>query len=342
MYFGAFAAFMMENCIYSGSAVGINPLGADWTNLANYLGGGKGYCVAGDFSSFDSTQCSAITIALLDIINDWYDDGNDDIRYQLWVELFNSRHLHGNKIFQFNHCLPSGHPLTSIVNSMYVNIAFRKAWIGCDNSNGVNIELFDDCVKLVAYGDDNICLISDEGVEFGYDFYTIRDGMAKIGLTYTPENKLETNPPPYKNLTDCTFLKRGFMLEDNRWLAPLDLDTVLEMPMWYRHGANPIQRQRDNIDNALCELSMHDEETFDIYGCALMQCIHENRGVLRMPSRLLDQDFYRIKCYSNWLDEESLAIPEVSSLDSSNVPYPSSDDSQADTTDAHGLRLCLN
>ena len=340
MYFGAFNAFMMENCILSGSAVGINPFGRDWTRLAKYLGDGEGYCIAGDFSSFDSTQCSDITIAILDIINDWYDDGYDDIRYMLWVELFNSRHLHGNKVYQFNHCLPSGHPMTSIVNSMFVNVAFRMCYITPDRSNWGMMSTFSDNVKLVAYGDDNICLVHQDAIDMGFNFYSVRDNMSLLGLVYTPEDKTEVNPKEHKRLEECTFLKRSFVKEGSTWVAPLDLDTVIGMPMWYRSGPNPVDRQRDNIDNALNELSMHDEETFEIYGSSLMQAMHDHRGYLRMPTYLLPQDVYRQRCYTNWVDEESLDSLHFDEQWISNVPHPGKH--LIDTVDPDGFKDHLN
>jgi hypothetical protein len=308
--------------------------------LAKYLGDGSGKCVAGDFSSFDATQCSQITLAILDIINDWYDDGFDDIRYMLWIELFNSRHLHGNRVYQFTHCLPSGHPLTSIVNSMFVNIAFRMCWATPDPMNWCIMPSFNDNVRLVAYGDDNICLLTDHAVEMGFGFHSLKANLASMGLMYTPENKEEEFPPNHKPLTECTFLKRAFVLEETVWLAPLDLDTVLEMPMWYRSGPDTVKRQRDNIENALNELSMHDEEIFEMYGCSLMQAMHDHRGYLRMPTTLLPQATYRQRCYANWVDEESLDTQEFSALCISNVSHLSSNSDESANSD--GLKVCLN
>lgn len=337
MYFGSFAAFMMDNKIMSGSAVGINPLSSDWSDLASYIGGENARCVAGDFSSFDATQSSAICKAIVDIINDWYADDNGHIREMLWREVYNSRHVHGDKVLQFSHCLPSGHPMTSISNSMFVNIAFRMCWvIHCGLLS--SIDRFRENVRLVAYGDDNLGSLSPYCVRIGFDFVAIKGGMATLGLTYTPEDKSEDDYS-YKKLSDCTFLKRAFVLEDGIWKAPLDLDTVLELPMWYRNGPDVMGRQIENIDNCLRELAVHGVDVFDTYATMLINCAYQHRDVLKMSFILKPIEYYLEKCYASWVDEESLDWFDFSLQPVSNVPCHDGDVvAQADMSAFDGLR----
>ncbi len=69
--------------------------------------------------------------AILDVINDWYDDGEENarIRKVLWAEVYNSKHISGSNVYWWTHSLPSGHPLTTIINSIYNNICFRICWL---------------------------------------------------------------------------------------------------------------------------------------------------------------------------------------------------------------------
>lgn len=321
MFFGAFAAFMMENKIMSGSAVGINPFSRDWADLARFLGNGRGYCVAGDFSSFDATQSSRISQSIVDIINDWYGDSYSQIRENLWREVINSRHLHGEYVVEFTHCLPSGHPMTSIANSMFVNLAFRMCWVLQNQAALSSIDAFDDCVALVAYGDDNICQVRGEGLNVGFDFQAIQEGMNQLGLTYTPEDK-NSDSYTYKHLTDCTFLKRSFDLREGIWYAPLDLNTVLEMPMWYRNGPDVIGRQRENIENTLKELSIHGDHTFEVYSTILLNECYKVNDILKMSFIPKPIEYYMEKCFTGWLDGESLEEEEFSIVFLSNVPQP--------------------
>jgi hypothetical protein len=318
-YFAAFASFMMHNRIYSGCAVGINPFGHDWSRLSEYMGGGCAKNIAGDFSRFDSTQCTEILWAILDIINDWYNDEHSDVRGVLWKELVNSLHLHGKDLHEFTHCLPSGHILTSIVNSMYVVLSFMMCW--CSLFRTANaVESFTDHVRVVAYGDDHILAVSTFAVDKGFDFIGITQLMDEIGLIYTTEDK-KNDLYSYKELSECTFLKRGFIEEENKWVAPLDLDTILEMPMWYRDGPDPIQRQNDNIDNALNELAMYDMDTFLYWGSELVDAFGAHGDKLCRNAVLLSRDYYRVRCYSSWVCEESLEPEEFVTLEEPSVPH---------------------
>lgn len=317
MYFGSFSAFMMENRIQNGCAVGINPMSKEWSDLAHHVLGEDNKCVAGDFTGFDSSQSSTITQVILDIINDWYNDGNDHIRALLWLEVVNSLHVHDKYVVVFDHCLPSGHSMTSIINSMFVNVAFRYCWVRQVGFLSA-IDIFVEFVKLVAYGDDNLCGITYVARTYGFNFETIRYWMNRLGLTYTAEDKSEEGYL-YKKLSECTFLKRGFRLEDDRWYAPLDLDTILEMPMWYRHGPDVPQRQADNVDNALRELALHTAEIYEKYGAALLLAASAHGDFLPLSFQLRPQEYYMNKCFESWVEENSLGEDDSIEVLLSNV-----------------------
>jgi hypothetical protein len=126
VYFGAFMAACFRHNIETGLAPGINPY-CDWWRVANHLlGSNRTKCFDGDFKRFDASQQPYILWAILDFINRWYDDGeeNAQVRRVLWMDLVHSRHLTGigsqlKYIVQWNKSLPSGHPLTTIVNSLF-------------------------------------------------------------------------------------------------------------------------------------------------------------------------------------------------------------------------------
>jgi len=328
-YFGAFCAFFMENKIYSGGAVGINPFSKDWTNLANYVGGQNANIIAGDFSAFDSSQNNTILFEICDIINRWYGDGKEVERLALFEDLVRSKHVHGKYVVEFSHCLPSGHPLTSIVNTMYVNIAFRTCWIHINNGILSSIDSFDDHVKLVAYGDDNIAGVSSEAIKLGFNYAGIIQAMVMVGLTYTSENKEEEITFDYKSINDCTFLKRAFLFnwENGMYYAPLDLDVVLEMPYWYRNGVNVPQRQCDNLQNCFRELSIHGESVFDTYAPLYMSEAYKYRDVLPMSFVLYPHQYYVEKAYEAWIDPESLVDVDDNSNIDSNVSDLGTDES---------------
>lgn len=65
-------------------------------------------------------------------------------------------------MYEWNHSLPSGHPLTSIINTIYNQIAFRYCWILAHDGRTSTLKYFDDHVYVITYGDDNVVNVSPE------------------------------------------------------------------------------------------------------------------------------------------------------------------------------------
>jgi len=269
MFFGSFASAMMQHRLVNGSAVGINPFDEEeWRSLFKRITSKGPHVVGGDFTLFDATQSACALNSIVDIINAWYDDGDENalIRKVLWAEVSNSFHAHGEFLLEYDHSLPSGHPLTTIINSMYVNIVMRIAWIICHNYNTESIEKFDEEVELIANGDDNLLGICSKVIEI-FNYQTIQQSLSTIGLFYTDEAKSKILPLS-KTIQEVTFLKRGFRLtKQGEISAPIDLETIISLCYWYRTGENPgmYERVHENLVNAMRELSHHSPEVFECY-----------------------------------------------------------------------------
>lgn len=259
-YFLSFIGACMDKRIYNEIALGINPYSSDWTELALHLQKKGPDVCAGDFSNFDGSLLSVFLWKICDIINDWYDDGqeNKNIRLALFSEIVNSVHLCGNNVYSWTHSQPSGNPMTTVINCMMNMLIFR--YIFCDITN-LTLADFDRNISFISYGDDNVINISKRILPI-FNQHTISEGCAKIGFTYTDESKtgvLVTS----KNLKDINFLKRGFRIDDfGNYSAPLELDTVLEMCMWVRGDIDPEKLCSDNVENAYRELSLHGKGIF--------------------------------------------------------------------------------
>jgi hypothetical protein len=293
MHFGAFCEWYTANHTVNGSAVGLNPYSTDWHLLATSLdskANGEPNIGAGDFSRFDGSELPIVHDMILEIINNWYEEiysGEIDpdarmIRTILWKELTNSKHIRGDVIYAWPSSLPSGHPITTIVNCMYNHIAFRYCWYRMCEEHGVSDyveDAWDAYVKhvyLCVMGDDNIFAVSDV---FKYVFTeaTIAPWMAEIGLTYTSETK-DVLHVALRNLEDVEFLKRSFRYDevDRLWQAPLRLDVVLEIPYWIRKS--PLTRHRavdDNVQKSLDELSLHGKEVWDTWAPLIKQTYYQ-------------------------------------------------------------------
>jgi len=276
MYFGCFVECFMVNRIFNGSTVGINPCSPEWTILVKHLRSRGFNIVAGDFGAFDATQATAVLRAIGEIIISWYNDGEENARIRriLWQEVVNSLHIHGNKVVMMDHSLPSGMALTVIVNTIYVNVVLRMCWI-LEFGDTSSIFDFDKHVVVVANGDDHAMGISDEAIEY-FNYQTICKHMRTLGLTYTAEDK---TIPDYKSkdITECTYLKRGFRLENGVFAAPLDLQVILELPYWIKKGPAMDDKLEDRVSNCLRELSQHDRSVWDKYAPVIFDaCRREN------------------------------------------------------------------
>lgn len=265
MYFGAWNLWMIKNKIHNGSAIGVNQYSYDWQMLADKLQSKSKCCVAGDYSKFDGSEQPEIHWAILDVINRWYDDGpeNARVRHILWEDLVNSKHIRGKLVYSWVSSLPSGHFLTTLINIMYGFFALRYCWFRAHENDLDCLLKFLEHVYVCELGDDLIMNFSDE-VKHVFNQQTLSVYMSEIGLTYTDENKQTDKADKWKPLTECTFLKRGFRIEEslNRYVGPLALESVLESPYWTQRGSQKDTITKTTTETCLMELSLHEPSTF--------------------------------------------------------------------------------
>lgn len=264
-YFLGFAAHVMKNRISNEISVGTNCYSPDWTKTAKKLLCKGKKVIAGDFSNFDGTLVADILYKILDIINDFYDDGEENakIRRVLWAEIVNSVHLCRDNLYMWTHSQPSGCPITAILNSLFNSVSMRYVWMLIVDKEMKNMKSFNENVSMVSYGDDNCVNISD-GVIHIFNQVTIAEGYEKIGMVYTDEAK-NGKMIPYRRLDEISYLKRSFKFDDGemQYLAPLNLDTTLEMVNWIRGELDAEEATRLNLEASAFELSLHGKEVFE-------------------------------------------------------------------------------
>lgn len=267
--FGTFIKFIMDNHTDNGIAVGINPYSNDW----DYLGkrqssksGGKN-CVAGDFSGFDKNQYVTIMNAMLDEINNWYDDGEENalIRRVLWFEVTHSRHIINFYVVEWVGSLPSGNTLTTIINSIYNQFSHRWCFYLINDRNFMCLQFYTKHIVTIVYGDDSHNDVDDEYAD-RFNELTLPVYMATLGLKYTNETK-NVALKPVRTLEETSFLKRTWRYEREvcRLVAPLELSVVLHMTDWSRKGEHYISGTRDTCDIQVKELSLHGESIYKKY-----------------------------------------------------------------------------
>jgi len=264
-YFLGFAAHCAKNRINNEISIGTNVYSYDWTRTANKLLTKGEKVIAGDFSNFDGTLILDMLAGIVDIVNKFYDDGEENatIRRVLWREIVNSVHVCGDDVYLWTHSQPSGCPITAILNSLYNSVSMRYVWLTVVPEEMKTMAEFNKHVSMVSYGDDNCVNISDAAIDT-FNQVTIAQGYATIGMTYTDETK-SGEMVPYRKLSEIGYLKRSFKWneDEHQYIAPLDITVVLEMINWVRGDFDIESKTVENMETSAFELSLHGREVFN-------------------------------------------------------------------------------
>jgi hypothetical protein len=275
MYFGAFSSACMMKHTVTGMAPGICTY-TEWGLLVDVVLRPGGRVFAGDFKSFDASEQPCIMQLFLEYVNRWYGDSEENkrIRRVLWADMEHSRHIGGTgkdqrHIYQWAKSLPSGHPFTTIVNSMYSLFCMVASY---SVNTGDFTGFWDHCFSVV-YGDDNLNGVSDEVSEVYNQITTERVLRQEFGMTYTSDDKLG-QLVAYGDIYSTTFLKRGFVKpEGTFWPCPLALDSFLYTVYWCKNKRLERKIMRDVLEVALEELSMHSVERWNKYSVAIIAAL---------------------------------------------------------------------
>jgi hypothetical protein len=268
MYFLEFIAHMMENKIENGSAIGIDPFSKDWEELHRYLQSVGDKMIAGDFGQFDGTLIRMILFEIVDMINRWYDDGEENatIRRNLWSSVVFATHYVRGMLYRVDHGIPSGFPATSIVNTLYNLYSFRICYLMLAPPAYRSISQFHQHVKLVAYGDDNILNVSDE-IASWFTMAALTQVFADLGMEYTDEAKTG-KLVDFRPITEVSFLKRTWLWSPllGRHTCPADLNSRLDMLNWTRSNRTDQRAvEMDTIQEVLKELAAHGKDVFNTW-----------------------------------------------------------------------------
>jgi hypothetical protein len=302
-YFGWFGAAGMMNHTECGMAPGINHH-KEWGVLAKCLlkpGGGRldARVFAGDFKAFDASEQPDIHMLCLEHINRWYrvrggSDKEEQVRNVLFMDLIHSRHLTGvgcmrNVIVQWNKSLPSGHPFTTVINSMYSLFCLTACYV----KRTGDYENMWEHAHICTFGDDNVVGVSDTVSEV-FNQETVAEDMLDFGLTYTSDRK-DGVLRKYETIADITFLKRSFVPAecDSGWCAPLALDSILYRTYYFRNNRTMMRDMEENFREILLELSMHPEELWEKYYPIVWEyCAQEN-----IPIDIVSRDQARVQFF---------------------------------------------
>lgn len=279
-YFGAFCASTMSSHTVTGMSPGINCY-QEWSLLSRLLESKGGKVFAGDIKGLDASELPDLHLAILDYINRWYGGSAEDsrVRQVLWMELYHSRHLGGDgldqtHIYQWNKSLPSGHPMTTIVNSMYTLTALVACYI---KATGDAVGFWDH-VYAAVYGDDNAINV-DDIVAAKFNQRAVAEQMLEhFGIVYTSDDK-EAELIETTTIDRISFLKRRFQLNEvGTYDAALELDSFLYSVYWAMNKKDLQEIMSSGLENALCELSLHTQEVWDEWAPRILEVMAELNG----------------------------------------------------------------
>lgn len=266
MVFLRFNQWVMKNRIANGIAIGVNPYSNEWGGIVEKLHQVSETMFAGDYGSYDSSQTKQVGDEICAGINRWYDD---DEEFQLarrvfFMDIYSSVHISGDTIYQWTKSLPSGHPLTTTVNSIYNKVILRMAFVTAMGRSYSSLALYKKYVREIVYGDDNIVAVNEE-VQHKFNISSVAEFCKTIFMDYTDESKSDELNTEFRTIDNVNFLKRGFVFDHKecRYIAPLDKEVVRQMLYYLNKSVDQTQTVQSASDSFLREASLHDKEFYD-------------------------------------------------------------------------------
>jgi len=300
IYFLGFQVWLTENKIRNSIGVGMNVYSAEWDTMYRIL---KSYGMEngfnGDFSKFDKRQLATIIDAIWKwYVGPWYEinwahhhkendvgyaqarkefEDAQKVRAYLWYKMSHSEHIFLSWFYKWVQSLPSGHPFTIFLNCLINLVYLCYAWIRSRPPSFKSTSLFEK-VGVVVYGDDNIGSVDDQ-VKTWYNPTTMQKHLLELGQQFTSTRK-DSSIMAFENVQNLTFLKRAFRYDDHvcRYVAPLNITSILEMPYWTKRCSFAERITQDNVDTALMELSLHGRKMWNQHARKILTASSEYLG----------------------------------------------------------------
>jgi len=227
---------------------------------------------AGDFKNYDRQTPAEFMDLSCDIINGWYDDGptNAQIRKVLMGEAFDRLTMVRGVYLHIDKGLPSGFPLTVIVNSLNNDIYKYSAWLaitlGTFSSKLITMprqELLkysplstcDETTDSAYYGDDNLHAVAPNVSSF-FNMQTYGEFLEGHNVMLTDEDKNHwSTAAPLVPMQSVSFLKRLFVPHPTCkfMLAPLEKRSIEDRLLWITDSKYMSDEEllKENITNSL-------------------------------------------------------------------------------------------
>ncbi len=277
MLFGPFMRWMKDNHLVNGFAGGDNMEGPDAhiiTMQHKTVAADQDLHIAGDLSGYDTRHGSDHLEIALQCIVDFIRFHNPDMApsvvrmYETYVKSLSfTYHIRGKTVHRWVGSLPSGHPLTTILNSVLNHGYFSySVW----KASGFKPKFWEWYFKnfvVRVLGDDNRASCSPQAKEYLSEAICA-SGYADFGHVYTDDTKTGLNSA-FRPFEKTTLLKRSTRYESilGMYVAPLRIDVIEELPLWTRaEGSDRVPSDEQaikNVETAVRYLSYHEDSEWD-------------------------------------------------------------------------------
>ncbi len=268
---------------------GIVAQSTDWEELHKYLCSKGPNYFAGDYENYDKRLPPALMRAGFQIMRNLAEAaGQHEMSKMIACICSDSIYpfmVYKSEVIQAFGSLPSGVPVTAILNSLVGSLIMRYAYavlkkehnLPCDASD------FKRYVALVTYGDDNAAGVSNQRKWFNHVNVSrvLRD---QLDLVYTMADK-EAESVPFIDIEDVTFLKRSFRWDSDykAILGPLDPASLFKMlTQWIPSKTVSQEQQMESVAmSCMREAAFHGKETYEFYRRSLREILEKNNIPVR-------------------------------------------------------------
>jgi len=263
-YFGAFTSALKLKAGAVSSCVGVDPA-KDWKRLYHKLMAKSPLWEDFDYANWDQHLHPELVMKVAEIVSNWYDDGetNATVRRTLLYTLVHTFIIVKDRMFLKSQGQCSGCAITAELNCVIHDLLMVYVWLKYHRDNEIETSLTEmrENVAICVYGDD-IIMACDKEYVLPFNGNVIAPYMEELGMNITPGDKVSVTFD-LKEPAEIFFLKRNFVRDGDKILAPLRSDIVENIIQWIHKSDDNIEATKVNCETALQESYMHGKQYFN-------------------------------------------------------------------------------
>jgi len=258
---GAFIAATTLHHMDIRSAIGMDTQSDEWNQMAEDLLEHERY-LAGDFKAFGPRIPRNVVEASGKIAEKWYahyfpqrPEYETNIMKSCHAEICPSYHVAHNLVYVAPGGIPSGHPTTTLDNTISHDIMDFVNYLEIMLADGqtqkyATFEWYQSLVNIWKLGDDEVKSIAEEIAPF-YDGIKIAEQYSKYNIVFTDAEK--KGNVKFNEWHELEFLKSKFVKHPatGKWIPQMRMETVIRTAHWIHKTTNELDMTYQNADQSL-------------------------------------------------------------------------------------------